>query len=301
MIVGSILTKHVAASAVVQGRQHKMKRDGSRSRVVVVAESHSNSRRQVTAGAAMVDVLGPTTKTSPLSEPSCPPTYEHRMNHWNVGWFSRAVEDIVRHLDGTEASDQFVHVVTNHMNADAVILVKRIVTQYDLKTHHIAEGSSVNTDEQPPDRRDVEHACDQVLKSHGRMLVNAGHVGECCDPLDGDTNNDDNLHTGKNLETNALQPATPQTKATGRLTRKTAFHGYWGVVVQTKDRSSVEGCYLLKAGCSIVEGGCSCTHYSMTRVEQPGESDAPGPGIGGDDAAPSIHQQFVDSWRAPYL
>lgn len=261
---------------------------------VVLAEYSPNSRRRGgTAKATMVDVLGPGAHKSILSmsEPSSQPSYEHHMNNWNVGWFSRAVEDIVRRLDGTEASDQFVHVVTNHMNADAVILVKKIVTKYDLKTHHIVEGRSMNPGMQPPDRRDVEHACDQVIKSHGRMLVNAGRVGECCDTRD--TYDIDGEKT-------ADQIATAQHQGSGKPNRKAAFHGYWGVVVQTKDRSSVEGCYLLKAGCSVVEGGCSCTHYSMTKVEEPGQP-VPAPGMGADDVTPSIHQQFIDSWRVPYL
>jgi len=257
-----------------------------------VAEHGNPRRRGGTVGAAMVDVLGPMKKVLPLTEETSQPSYEHRMNQWNVGWFSRAVEDIVRRLDGSEASDQFVHVVTNNMNADAVILVKRIVTKYDLKTHHIVGNRSMNKGEQPPDRRDVEHACDQAIKSHGRMLVNAGRVGECCDTVG-------KVYAGDAM--NHFREATTQDH--GKSTRKEAFHGYWGVVVQTKDRSSVEGCYLLKAGCSVVDGGCSCTHYSMTKVEEPGQpvSSVPPGGIGGDDVAPSIHQQYIDSWRAPYL
>lgn len=262
-------------------------------RLTIVAEHGNPRRRGGTVGAAMVDVLGPMKKVLPLTEETSQPSYEHRMNQWNVGWFSRAVEDIVRRLDGTEASDQFVHVVTNNMNADAVILVKKIVTKYDLKTHHIVGNRSmVDKGEQPPDRKDVEHACDQVIKSHGRMLVNAGRVGECCDTVQKIYGDDDVNH---------FREATTQDH--GKPIRKEAFHGYWGIVVQTKDRSSVEGCYLLKAGCSVVEGGCSCTHYSMTKVEEPGQpvSSVPPGGIGGDDVAPSIHQQYIDSWRAPYL
>lgn len=263
-----------------------------------MAEYPNARRRGGTTHAAMVDVLGPAKEvlsmTEPLSQSSSHQSYEHRMNQWNVGWFSRAVEDIVRRLDGTEASDQFVHVVTNNMNADAVILVKKIITKYDLKTHHIVGDKSMVKEEQPPDRRDVEHACDQMIKSHGKMLVNVGRVGECCDSLEQNVYGND--------EVNPFSEASAQDQKYGKQASKEAFDGYWGVVVQTKDRSSVEGCYLLKAGCSVVEGGCSCTHYSMTKVEEPGQPvAASGPGIGGDDVVPSIHQQYVDSWRAPYL
>ena len=52
-------------------------------------------------------------------------SYEHH-GKWNVRWFSKAVEDIIRRLDGTPASDQFT-VVVNEGGTEAVILVKRIV------------------------------------------------------------------------------------------------------------------------------------------------------------------------------
>lgn len=276
----------------------------------VVAESSSSNfrRRARVVNASMVDVIGPTKTVLPATEPNCQPSYEHKMNQWNVGWFSKAVEDIVRRLDGSEASDQFVHVVSNRMNADAVILVKKIVTRYDLKTHNIVDDGSGNPGEQPPERRDVEHVCDQLIKSHGNMLVNTGRVGECCE-TDSETNalghrNDGNALGGpveEQIDMYALASSPPQSHDASRPSRKTAFHGYWGVVVQTKDRSNVEGCYLLKAGCSVVNGGCSCTHYSMTRVDEPGRvAVSTSSGLTGEDGAPSIHQQFVDSWRAPY-
>ncbi|KAK9819793.1 hypothetical protein WJX72_002450 [[Myrmecia] bisecta] len=41
---------------------------------------------------------------------------------------------------------------------------------------------------------------------------------------------------------------------------------FWGVVVQSKLRSSAEGCYVLKTVRSVDPVGCQCTHYSLTRV-----------------------------------
>lgn len=42
---------------------------------------------------------------------------------------------------------------------------------------------------------------------------------------------------------------------------------YWGLVVQSKYKSSAEGCYVLKTSRSS-SPDCHCTHYSLTRVSQ---------------------------------
>ncbi len=47
-------------------------------------------------------------------------------------------DDIVRRLDGSPASDQFMHTV---VGGDAVILVKRIVRRADLEAHHISTNA----------------------------------------------------------------------------------------------------------------------------------------------------------------
>lgn len=247
-----------------------------------------NTQDQV-AAAAFLDVsVGTEAKREGSRGTSEPPlsTYEHH-GKWNVGWFSKAVEDIVRRLDGTPSSDQFMHVVRNN---EAVILVKKITSRVDLDAHHIppqvaSENKNVmlslaikevekshRMETRPPEQQEVEHVCQDLLQSQARMLVNSGRVGDCCDAADLGSLLDDETHVSDKLR---------------------AFHGFWGVVVQTKERSSVEGCYLLRAGCSVVESGCSCTHYTLTRVLEPTPVSSPG----SDEFVPPVADQFVDSWR----
>merc|ERR1719183_3162559 len=221
--------------------------------------------------------------------------YEHH-GTWNVGWFLKAVEDIVRRLDGSPASDQFMHTV----GVDAVILVKRIVRRADLDAHHIRangakravgfdqtnrnallamamaevagrEGVAESTSASP-EQAEVEHVCKELLGASRAGLVNSGRVGDCCD---------------------AVEVGDPPSG--GQHPR--AFHGFWGVVVQTKDRSGVEGCYLLKAGCSVVEQGCSCTHYTLTRVQEPTGSLGHHGSEMHAEFVPPVADQFVESWR----
>ena len=262
--------------------------------------------------AAIVTVPSPSARvesprpTSTSSSSEHNNSYEHH-GKWNVRWFSKAVEDIVRRLDGTPASDQFT-VVVNEGGTEAVILVKRIVRRVDLDAHHIAQvrksgvenrngllalamervdelgvaGSSTGqgSTNLSPEQDEVEHVCQELLQaSQVRLLVNTGQVGDCCDAGSGEA-----VDTSAASETAAKQ-------------QPKAFHGFWGVVVQTKDRSSVEGCYLLKAGCSVVERGCSCTHYTLTRVQEPRMPlGAQGAGEG-VDYVPPVADQFVESWR----
>lgn len=202
--------------------------------------------------------------------------YEH---HTRASvWFQKAVEYIVRCLDGGPESDEMMVKVSydsarhsfkrvmSHLegkeNAEAVILVKKIVTRTDMQAHYIPDESCGGH----PSEKDVEHACDQMMRSDGYFpkVVNNGRVGACCENTE--ESNDDHNGGGGRLEE-----------------IKKSFHGYWGVVVQSKERTGVEGCYLLKAGCSSVEGGCWCTHYSVTRVFMSQES---------------LEQQYVNSWRA---
>lgn len=56
---------------------------------------------------------------------------------------------------------------------------------------------------------------------------------------------------------------------------------YYGVVVQSRRHTGVEGCYLLKTVKSVSRGtGCSCTHFSLTRIS----------------AGEHLEKQFVQSW-----
>ena len=239
----------------------------------------------VVCSAAAVAVPVPGGLSAPSSESSCMERYlsgrldvhtnpyEHHTR--TSVWFQKAVEYIVRCLDGGPESDEMMVKVSfdsarhcfqrvmSHLegkeNAEAVILVKKIVTRTDMQAHYIPDESCGGH----PSEKDVEHACDQMMRSDGYFpkVVNNGRVGACCENTEGMEEKDDD----------------------GVEEIKKSFHGYWGVVVQSKERTGVEGCYLLKAGCSSVEGGCWCTHYSVTRVSLSQES---------------IQQQYVNSWRA---
>ncbi len=236
--------------------------------------------------------------------------YEHHGN-WNVGWFLKAVEDIVRRLDGSPASDQFMHTV---VGGDAVILVKRIVRRADLEAHHISAnvarraGESVwgedptnrnallamamaevagrngvaESASASPEQAEVEHVCKELLGASRAGLVNSGRVGDCCDEV--------------GVGASHLPQEGSGDPSSGTQHPR-AFHGFWGVVVQTKDRSRVEGCYLLKAGCSVVEQGCSCTHYTLTRVQEPTGSMGHHGSEMHAEFVPPVADQFVESWR----
>jgi len=285
-----------------------------RAPVVVRAGLHHD--RRVTSAVSLATPLPPNTPgPSPSSgtsgsAQSVVTHYEHHGN-WNVGWFLKAVEDIVRRLDGSPASDQFMHTV---VGGDAVILVKRIVRRADLEAHHISTNAVNRAGENSwgedqtnrnallamamaevagrkgvaepasgsPEQAEVEHVCKELLGSSRAGLVNSGRVGDCCDEVD----------VGA-----AHLPQGGSGDASTRSQHPRAFHGFWGVVVQTKDRSRVEGCYLLKAGCSVVERGCSCTHYTLTRVREPTGSLAHHGGEMHAEFVPPVADQFVESWR----
>lgn len=177
--------------------------------------------------------------------------------------------------------------------ADAVILVQKIVDNIDLQ--NLAD---TEVERQPSDVS-VHDACQKLISSGVGQSILRGQVGECCDSTAAKTN-ETNDNNGVNREMNEAMkqrvglPAVgtinrPVVKVaalpkggTGRSVEPSSFHGYWGVVVQSKCRTGVEGCYLLKAGRAVADGGCSCTHFSLTRVSANSEP---------------VHSQFVNSWN----
>jgi len=281
----------------------------------------------VTARTTLTDVQTTSDAAPGVSVAPTPHTtnYEHH-GKWNVRWFSKAVEDIVRRLDGTPASDQFTQVVKVAGGDEAVILVKKIVSRMDLDAHHIsvaggagngngngrrenkngllalAMASVDEMQKEPlemsnPEQVQVEQVCQELLyASQSRLLVNSGRVGDCCDVEEGVVSLD--LSDVEEVVDIGGSPPTLTSSSSRRSSR--SFQGFWGVVVQTKARSSVEGCYLLKAGCSVVARGCSCTHFTLTRVEEPsvgvGLTGAHSDGAGGE-YVPPVADQFVESWR----
>lgn len=177
--------------------------------------------------------------------------------------------------------------------ADAVILVQKIVDNIDLQSLADTEV------EQQPSDVSVHDACQKLISSGVGQSILRGQVGECCDSATARTD-ESNKNNGVSGEINEAMkqrvglPAVgtisrPVVKVAalpkggkGRSVQPSSFHGYWGVVVQSKCRTGVEGCYLLKAGRAVADGGCSCTHFSLTRV-----SAHSGP----------VHSQFVNSWN----
>eukprot|EP01024_Parvocaulis_polyphysoides_P036391 TRINITY_DN3236_c0_g1_i1.p5 TRINITY_DN3236_c0_g1~~TRINITY_DN3236_c0_g1_i1.p5 ORF type:complete len:139 (+),score=8.92 TRINITY_DN3236_c0_g1_i1:446-862(+) len=82
----------------------------------------------------------------------------------------------------------------------------------------------------------------QELSQNQQELVH-GKLGDCCE--ENTEEEHEHAKSGQNSESDTK---------------------YWGVVMQTKEMSSVEGCYLLKTSQSHAHDGCSCTHFHLTRV-----------------------------------
>ena len=186
--------------------------------------------------------------------------------------------------------------------ADAVILVQKITESSDFQA---LDGVAP-----PPSDVSVSDACKQLISSGVAQSILRGRVGECCDSSATSSSSVSDTVIDVEIEPTAVSrngmglPSLPvaagtKSRSPGRPCVKVTalpagdashreiapFHGYWGVVVQSKSRTGVEGCYLLKAGRSIVKEdghGCSCTHFSLTKISQQGD----------------IHQQFLDSWQA---
>lgn len=176
--------------------------------------------------------------------------------------------------------------------ADAVILVQKIVDNIDLQNLADAEV------EQQPSDVSVHDACQKLISSGVGQSILRGQVGECCDSATARI--EINMKNGAKREMNESMKQRVGLPAVGTVTRPvvkvaalpkggkgrsvepSSFHGYWGVVVQSKCRTGVEGCYLLKAGRAVADGGCSCTHFSLTRVSANSEP---------------VHSQFVSSWN----
>lgn len=77
----------------------------------------------------------------------------------------------------------------------------------------------------------------------------SGKVGDCCDE------HDDHHHHGSSVE----DTLGGQEPAQGDVS-------FWGLVIQSKARMAMEGCYLLKTVRNTDTTGCTCTHFSMNRV-----------------------------------
>lgn len=82
-------------------------------------------------------------------------------------------------------------------------------------------------------KRELEH----------RLL--SGRVGECCD-------DDDHLHTSFSGSQHSIVDQQ--------------LEDHWGLVVQSKHASDIEGCYVLKTTRNANPTDCQCTYYTLTKV-----------------------------------
>lgn len=122
--------------------------------------------------------------------------------------------------------------------------------------------------------------CNAALRQMGMAAdLLAGQVGDCCD--------DEAFGAGHGAghfdieRLSAPKPTEPGVHSDHSGTSDEQSVRYFGMVVQSRVQSSVEGCYLLKTVQNRAKaGGCHCTHYSLTRVCR-GES---------------LHQQLQNSW-----
>ena len=189
--------------------------------------------------------------------------------------------------------------------ADVVILVQRVDPH--------GTGAIDITPEQPVDdslKAHVEEACQKLVASGIGESILQGKVGECCENQ-ASTHNSTSSSTSSSTSTSthhagivpfsssshrstsqsamtpAVRGASVKVKAlnTSGIASPAPLSGYWGVIVQSKQNSGAEGCYLLRAVRQVCpptgdDHGCSCTHYSLTKVCK-GEH---------------MERQFIDSW-----
>jgi hypothetical protein len=148
---------------------------------------------------------------------------------------------------------------------DVVILVQRVDASGGAPTDGAAARSR------------AADACRALVAAGVGERVAGGHVGDCCE------------EEGGAAAPLALAAAAPR-GAAPPLPRRAPpgpgppppLSGHWGVVVQSRRRTGVEGCYLLRAVRAVGAPGCACTHFSLTRV----------------CAGESLGRQFADAWLA---
>lgn len=92
------------------------------------------------------------------------------------------------------------------------------------------------------------------MQSRSRVSV-SGRIGDCCDGSE--TSSEGHKHAAPTSQ----QPS-------GSLPE--VEHAFFGIVVQSRHNTQLQGCYLLKRSRtghqSSLGTGCSCTHYSLNRV-----------------------------------
>jgi len=195
-------------------------------------------------------------------------------------------------------------------SAEVVILVQRIDSHGTGAIDTTATDTTATT--QPVDdslKAHVEEACQKLVASGIGESILQGKVGECCEnhahtshPSSSSSMStstsagivpfSSSHRTIASVSSSAVRGASIKVKAlntpeaAAEASSPAPLSGYWGVVVQSKHHTGVEGCYLLRAVRQISppvssnDHGCSCTHYSLTTVCK-GEH---------------MERQFIDSW-----
>lgn len=162
---------------------------------------------------------------------------------------------------------QLWHAIAEELSgrdADVVVLCKRVDTA--VPTAH-AHGTP--SERKSASQAEVEKACRTLVSTGIARAVLTGQVGDCCTAEQRTSSFWDQQGTPNK----ASAPMAP-------IGQRQEVH-YWGLVVQSRLRTGVEGCYLLKTVRNIEPcTDCSCIYYSLTRVCQ-GEG---------------LEQQFVRSW-----
>jgi hypothetical protein len=148
---------------------------------------------------------------------------------------------------------------------DVVILVQRV----DASGGALTDGAAA--------RSRAADACRALVAAGVGERVADGQVGDCCEEEGG---------AAAPLALAAAAPRGAAAPLAGRAPPGPGppppLSGHWGVVVQSRQRTGVEGCYLLRAVRAVGAPGCACTHFSLTRV----------------CAGENLERQFVDAWLA---
>lgn len=165
---------------------------------------------------------------------------------------------------------QLWHAVAEELSGrdpDVVVLCKRV----DAAAPE-ARPAGTPTERKAASREEVEKACRTLVSTGIARSILTGQVGDCCLAAAGA---DAGGFWGR-----SAAAAAPRAEPAAGLGQRQEVH-YWGLVVQSRARTGVEGCYLLKTVRNIEPcAECSCTYYSLTRVCQ-GEG---------------LERQFIRSW-----
>lgn len=153
--------------------------------------------------------------------------------------------------------------------ADVVLMVQRIP----------ASNRDQNEEENYRRVERFESACRDIPSTQMREGMLQGKIGDCCDKVERRSCNgkkrdrsDENLLSRRsgivrfNSTSNMMKSRkNVRVRAVPTSGCRKPFAGYWGVVIQSKNRSEADGAYLLKAVRSVANN-CSCTHFTLTKV-----------------------------------